>query len=476
MTSSDSSLDPSGRRVPVPPPHSSTTVPTVSDAAVVHPVTSTAVSSGGTSTAPPWDNITKRTIALICLAVFGLFLWLTADVLPMLVITGLLAFLIHPLVRFNEQRLLRWMPRGRRAFAVLLAFLFGIFLVIVVLTIVLPVVFSQVSSMIENLPQTLQTVSTELQRILSQPISFNNQPVLIEGKQVVPLEFLQTLTGAENASEILTPENVNVSGIFNQFLGSVGGLTGQAFGVVGSAFTIGVNLLLLLVMIFYLGKDGGTFVEGFISLVPNSYQPDTRRLLGELSSIWNAYLRGQLILCLVIGVATFLAALALGLPNALILGLVAGLLEFLPNIGPVISTVFAVIIALVSTSSTLPFLSGPSLALAVLIVCLIIQQLEALFLVPRVMGSNLDLHPFVVIAAIVVAASIAGLLGVILAAPATATVRLFARYIYGKLTGRDSFPSKIDPRTRTQNLMIVRVSRGPLQRLGGWRSRRPSRS
>jgi predicted PurR-regulated permease PerM len=450
-------------------PHHSTTVPAVT-AAQVHE--HTAVTAGGSSTAPPWTDRTKRTIALLSLAAFGLFLWVTVDILPLMVVTVLLAFLIHPLVRFNEQRLLAWMPRGRRAFSVLLAFLFGILLFVLVLVIVLPVVFAQITSMIEHLPETLQTVSTELQRILSQPVSFNGQPVIVNGEPLVPLEYLQSVTGAESVSDALSPENFNLGGILNQILGSIGGLTGQAFGVVGTTFTIGVNLLLLLVMIFYLGKDGGMFVRSFVSLVPESYQPDARRLLRELSSIWNAYLRGQLILCLVIGFATFVAALALGLPNALILGLVAGLLEFLPNIGPVISTVLALVIALVSTSSTLPFLSGPSLALAVLVVWLIIQQLEALFLVPRVMGSNLDLHPFVVIAAIVFAASIAGLLGVILAAPATATIRLFARYIYGKLTGRDSFPTEIDPRTRTQNLMIVRVSRQPLQRLRTWRTRR----
>jgi predicted PurR-regulated permease PerM len=467
MTSPDS---PTPR---TPPSHPSTTVPVVSTVPVAK---ETMVTAGGTSTAPPWNDRIKRIIALICLAVFGLFLWLTVDILPLMVVTLLLAFLINPLVRFNERRLLFWLPRGRRAFAVLLAFLFGILLFMLVLVIVLPVVFSQISSMIEHLPETLQAVSAELQRVLSQPVSFNGQPILVNGQPLVPLDYLQSVTGTDSVSEALSPENFNLSGVLNQVLGSIGGLTGQAFGVVGTTFTIGVNLLLLLVMIFYLGKDGGMFVDSFVSLVPASYQPDTRRLLRELSSIWNAYLRGQLILCLVIGFATFISALALGLPNALILGLVGGILEFLPNIGPVISTALAVIIALVSTSSTLPFLSGPSLALAVLIVWLIIQQLEALFLVPRVMGSNLDLHPFVVIAAIVIGASIAGLLGIILAAPATATIRLFARYIYGKLTGRDSFPTEIDPRTRTQNLMIVRVSRGPLKRLGLWRPRHAAES
>jgi predicted PurR-regulated permease PerM len=119
--------------------------------------------------------------------------------------------------------------------------------------------------------------------------------------------------------------------------------------------------------------------------------------------------------------------------------LLAGLLEFIPNIGPLIALIPAAFLALVSQSSTLPFLEGPLFALVVIIVWTGLQNLESIFLVPRIMGESLDLHPFAVIVAVLGGAALAGALGVILAAPLLASGRVITRYIYGKLTGRAPF-------------------------------------
>jgi predicted PurR-regulated permease PerM len=179
-----------------------------------------------------------------------------------------------------------------------------------------------------------------------------------------------------------------------------------------------------------------------VSLAPPSYQGDMRRFFYELAKVWSAYLRGQLILCIAVGMAVYIAALILGLPNAPILGLLAGLLEFIPNLGPIVAAAPAVIIALLTQSSTFPFLSGLPFALIVAGTYVVIQQVESYYMVPRVMGGSLNLHPVVVIIAVVVGASVAGALGIILAAPLTATLRLVGTYIYGKLFDIDPFPTQ----------------------------------
>jgi hypothetical protein len=97
------------------------------------------------------------------------------------------------------------------------------------------------------------------------------------------------------------------------------------------------------------------------------------------------------------------------------------------------------LIALVVESATIPGLRGPFYALVVVGMYLLIQNLESVFLVPRVMGRSLNLHPFVVLVAVVFGAKIAGLMGVILAAPVTATLRLFAAYLWSKLADVDQF-------------------------------------
>jgi predicted PurR-regulated permease PerM len=175
--------------------------------------------------------------------------------------------------------------------------------------------------------------------------------------------------------------------------------------------------------------------------------------------IWNAYLRGQLILNFSVGLATYIVALFLGLPQPLLLALVAGFFELIPNIGPTIAAIPAVLFAFTADSTTIASLdAGFNYALVVMISYMAIQQLEAIFLVPRILGSSLDLHPFVVLVAILLAASFAGLLGVILAAPIAATLRLMVRYLRGKLLDEESFPP-LPPYAVPQRGVVYRLIR-----------------
>jgi predicted PurR-regulated permease PerM len=192
---------------------------------------------------------------------------------------------------------------------------------------------------------------------------------------------------------------------------------------------------------FYLLRDGGRFYHALVEFITPTYRNDTRRLLYELAKVWNGYLRGQLILCLFIGVLVFIAATVLGLPNPLVLGLISGLLEFIPNLGPFLALIPATLLALVSQSSTMPFLEGPIFALVVIIVWTAIQNIEAIIVVPHVMGGSLNLHPVIILVGVLVGASLAGALGVILAAPTIASARVLGHYLYGKLTDQEMFPA-----------------------------------
>jgi predicted PurR-regulated permease PerM len=165
----------------------------------------------------------------------------------------------------------------------------------------------------------------------------------------------------------------------------------------------------------------------------------------ETGQIWNAYFRGQLILSSWVGVLVFVTTSLIGLPNALVLGLISALLEFVPNIGPFIAMVPAAFLALISTSATIPSLSGVGFALVVIAIYFTIQQIQAIVVTPRVMGDNLDLHPFLVILAVIAGASLAGALGVILAAPFMATAKMIGMYLYAKLTDRQPFGDWTEP-------------------------------
>jgi predicted PurR-regulated permease PerM len=378
-------------------------------------------------TSPPWSPRTKRIMALLALGLgFYITIRLGTAWVPIL-IAILLSYLLIPLV--NELEAMLWfvpLQQVRRTLAVFFTFGLVISSVILFGIVIVPRLSEQIEEFITEAPVLIEDTSEGLEEQLSQPIRIGNN-------KIIPADLLAGLFN-EDGEEVDSND-----GLSTTLRETVTGLIDPAAGVIGSVFSVLYSLLFIFVMMFYLMKDGGRFVQSVQSIVPVSYQDDTRFLLKELGAIWNAYYRGQFILGLSVGVATYIATTLLGLPQPLVLAVIAGLLEFIPNIGPTLSAIPAVLIALVAESQTFPGLEGPPFALVVMATYFLIQQLESVLLVPRIMGSTLNLHPFVVLVAVVFGARIAGVLGVILAAPVTASLRLFATYLWSKLFDVDLF-------------------------------------
>ena len=198
---------------------------------------------------------------------------------------------------------------------------------------------------------------------------------------------------------------------------------------------------IVVIVSFYFVKDHKTFWGSIINLTPQPYQSDVQQLGNEISSIWNAFLRGQLILGVVIFFVTLITALIIGLPNALILAVIAGVFEFIPNIGPVLAAVPALLVALFqSDASWLGSLVGPVWFAAIVIALYaVIQRVENVVLVPRIIGRSLNLHPLFVFVGALIGASVAGVFGILLAAPLMASAKLILRYIYRKLLDQPPF-------------------------------------
>jgi predicted PurR-regulated permease PerM len=155
-----------------------------------------------------------------------------------------------------------------------------------------------------------------------------------------------------------------------------------------------------------------------------------------------AWLRGNITLMVVIGVTVWIGNLILGTPNAFFLGVISGLLELIPTIGPALALIPAVLVALTQGSSHFD-VSNFSFAIIVLIFYLLVQVLENNFVVPRVMGQELKLHPLVVLIGILVGAASFGVLGALLAAPVIAMAKIVLKYLYMKVLGEDPFPPEV---------------------------------
>jgi predicted PurR-regulated permease PerM len=211
----------------------------------------------------------------------------------------------------------------------------------------------------------------------------------------------------------------------------------------------------------YISKDAPILRSAFLHSLPVAYQPEISSLLTRIERVWLAFFQGELKLMLFIGVLTTIGLIALGMPGALYLGVIAGLLEIVPSFGPFIATVPAVIVALIEGPA---YLSISHLAFAGLIILfyILVQQVENNLVVPRVLGSAVELPPLVVMTGVVVGASVGGILGALLATPIIATSRAVLRYVYQKMLGQepdiiDETPSKARPTSSSNWLASLPV-------------------
>ena len=220
-------------------------------------------------------------------------------------------------------------------------------------------------------------------------------------------------------------------------LGNIGSLVpailrpvfSSVLGFVGSVF----GYLIIPVWTFWILKDRPAIVRGFDRAVPVAWRADTWATLGIVRRVFGSWVRGQLILGLVVGVATFVGLMVLGVlvdpvfsKYAVLLSVIAGVLELLPVIGPIIAAVPAVLLGATA---------GLPAVIAALILYFAIQQLENTILVPKIQGDATDLHPAVVIFSLILGGSIAGLLGAILALPIAATLRDLYVYAFRRADG-----------------------------------------
>lgn len=197
---------------------------------------------------------------------------------------------------------------------------------------------------------------------------------------------------------------------------------GQALGYLSSAARIIFVAMAILLLAFYWTLDGPRAIQSLLLLVPREQRDSTRELIATMETKVGFYVAGQGILCLVIGVMALVAYLIIGLPNALILALVAGVLEAVPLVGPLLGAIPASLVALSI---------GPTKLVWVIVATVIIQELENSFLVPRVMHKAVGVNPFVSLLAIFAFSSLLGIPGALMAIPMAAIIQLLLdRFVF----------------------------------------------
>ncbi len=367
------------------------------------PFVNTSAGPGESRFAP----LSPRVAVLIVAAIIaGLVLWMARDSIRPFILGLLFVYLLDPPVRWLVRRGLR------RIWAILLVYVVGIVLFIEFLSLTLTPLVNEIVRFVADFPKLAENLDSQLQKLGE-----------FYQRLEIPLAIRQWIDGI-------------LAGIGQGGTGSGGGadlsfllplITG-AGSLLGAVFAY----FILPVWVAYILKDKTTLLATFDRSLPATWRFDTWAVIKTVERDFGQWVRGQILLGFAVGVATFVGLIVLSNlidpifgRYAVLLSVIAGLFELVPIIGPIISAVPAVLLA-----ATV----GPVAVLSALLLYFLVQQVENNFLVPKIQGDAVQLHPAAVVFAIIIGGSLAGLLGAILALPVTAAFRDVVRYLFRRLS------------------------------------------
>ena len=213
--------------------------------------------------------------------------------------------------------------------------------------------------------------------------------------------------------------------IINNVVSYIGSYTLQiAQFSISAIFSVASTLIEMVVVpfiTFYMIKKGTAFKEAFVKLFPVQYQRHLTNLLEEIYRMLSAYVRGQLTLSILMAMVTFLGMVALDIPYPLVIGLLAGVMELVPVLGPIIGAIPPALLGLLQSSHVM---------VQVIVFYIIVQQLDSHLIMPKVMGHVINVHPVAIIAGVLIGGHLFGILGMMIAVPVLAVLQVVIRHMW----------------------------------------------
>lgn len=361
----------------------------------------------------PWSESTKRWVVVGLVVGGSLLLYRVRSLLPPVILACLLAYLLTPVVDLFKR------VRLSRTKATVVTYLLLLLVIVLAVSLLVPMVVQQLSSINVDLQRVYESVlrlMTTYQTITILDYSIE----LSEVFDALQDSLIQLITGfaSRSAEEMLT----------------------IAFGLASGFASTFVWLIFILVVSFWLLKDGDQITLLVEGLIPPDYRDDIDAFGAKISVVWDSFFRGLLVLSATVGVMTGVLMWFVGVKNALLLGILAGVLEVVPTFGPIFACIPAIALAYFQGSSHLPIANG-WFALLVLGVYVVIQQVENNFLAPRILGQSVKIHPLVVLVGAIGGYAVGGIVGAFLATPVIGTFRILGQYLYFKLAEMDKPPA-----------------------------------
>ncbi len=356
-----------------------------------------------------WSVRLRIIVLVVTLLALALTLWLVRSILEPLIIAAFIAYLINPAVNFLVSR-----TRMLRKSSVALVYLLTLVVMIGTPATATSLLFDEFSGIVKDLLSQYDRLVALLQR-----------PLALPG---ITLDLNQ-LAGqlAQFRSTFLTT------------------LPDKALQWVGPTSLGALWVVVILVAVYYFLAEWPRLRDGFMQSFPEAYRPELEELYSRVSRIWMGYLRGQLLLMLIVAVAFSIAWSVLGIPGALVLGIIAGFFTLVPDVGPFLAAMLAILVALLEGSrwNWMPA-STLVVALITLAVYLILIAIKNFYVRPVVMGRSVHMHEALVLISILLATVLWGILGALLIVPVLASVSVIFDYLRRRILGMEPFPP-LDP-------------------------------
>jgi predicted PurR-regulated permease PerM len=347
-----------------------------------------------------WSSTTKRVVVALFVIAALYIVYRAGDIVRPFVWAGVLAFVLLPVVGLLERRLS--FPRTAAAAVVFLGLLAAI---IGGARLLVPLAVDQVRDLQRTLPTLVANAQNTLAETADQ-LGLADLNALIVG-----------FTGASDLSGMIARGAVPFIVGFGRFL---------------------LELLVFLIATFFLLRDAPRLVQWFRRVLPASQRSELIPLFAQVNTVLGRYVRGQMFLIGVMSTATFIGLSVLQVPFVLLLAIMTGVLEVIPIVGPITAGAIACLVAL---GHPAPWgLSQIAYVVIVAVMYTVLRHAEDYFVIPLVIGRIVKLHPAVVIFSLLTGGALYGLLGVLVAVPVAATLRLVLIYVSAKLRDEDPFP------------------------------------
>jgi predicted PurR-regulated permease PerM len=335
-------------------------------------------------------------IAIVALLIYA------REAVKALIIAAFVAYLISPAVSL----LLRNTKLSRKA-AVNIVYFSSVIVLVGLPSILTPIFFDEIKIVVQD----LLDLSKEMSTILSQPVQFGGTVFHFE-------QLAASFANVQNA--ILTP------------------LPEKALVLLETTSVSVLWFLVILVSVHLFMTEWPRLREIIIDLAPPAYHDDMHELYKRLRRVWMAYLRGQIVLMIIVGIVFTIAWLIIGIPGALVLGVIAGLFTLVPDVGPFVAVFLAIAVALLEGSSWIP-LPNFWVAGIVFLVYLVLINLKNFWLRPYIMGRSVHMNEALVFISIMIATILVGIMGALLVVPVLASVIVILEYLRRRVLGLAPF-------------------------------------